>query len=186
MARAAAPRQRRYDPERRLKIARAVIVVVGREGIDGLTHRAVAKEANVPLGSTTYHFTNKDELLRSAIELTQSAGREIDSKVLEQFGPETDLAAALAGLMEHLTVRDRERLLFGYELYLAARQRPGLVADARRWDDDLQALVGRFTDTRTARVLVHMIEGILVQSVVLDERCLAASVEPDFRRVLDG
>lgn len=169
-----------------MKIANAVIAVVGRDGIDGLTHRAVAKEANVPLGSTTYHFTDKDELLSSAIELTRSADRDMHAEVLERSDPAADLGGALADLVEHLTVHDRERLLFDYELYLAARQRPALASKARRWVDDLEALIGNYTDPRTARVLIHMIEGMLVQSVVLHEPCLAAIVEPDFQRVIRG
>lgn len=187
MAPTASPRrQRRHDPDRRSRIARAVIAVVGREGIDGLTHRAVAKEADVPLGSTTYHFADKDELLRSAMELAQTADQKMHAEVLEASNPTTDLAGALAILIEHLTVHDRERLLFDYELYLAARQRPSLVANARQWVDDLEALIANFTDARTARVLTHMVEGMLVQSVVLHEPCFAACSEPDFRRVLDG
>ncbi|UGS37311.1 HTH-type transcriptional regulator RcdA [Capillimicrobium parvum] len=159
---------------------------MARDGIDGLTHRAVARQADVPLGSTTYHFAGKDDLLNSAVELAQSADREMLAQALERFGPHEDLAGALAQLIEHLTVHDRERLLFDYELFLAARQRPALAASARRWVDDTEALIGRFTDARTARVLIHMVEGMLAESVVLHEPMPAHSIEPDFRRVLAG
>lgn len=47
---------RRYDPERRQRIIDAAITVVGERGIAALSHRAVAAAADVPLGSTTYHF----------------------------------------------------------------------------------------------------------------------------------
>ncbi len=58
---------RRYDPDRRQRIIDAAIRVVGRSGIAGLSHRTVAAEAEVPLGSTTYHFTSLDELLVAAL-----------------------------------------------------------------------------------------------------------------------
>lgn len=54
---------RRYDPERRQRIIDAAIRVVGEKGIGGLSHRSVAAAADVPLGSTTYHFKTLDELL---------------------------------------------------------------------------------------------------------------------------
>ncbi|MGW1284542.1 TetR/AcrR family transcriptional regulator, partial [Streptomyces sp. NPDC002586] len=52
---------RRHDPERRQRIIDAAIRVVGRDGIAGLSHRSVAAEADVPLGSTTYHFATLEE-----------------------------------------------------------------------------------------------------------------------------
>lgn len=58
---------RRYDPERRQRIIDAAIRVVGEKGIAGLSHRSVAAEADVPLGSTTYHFRTLDELLVAAL-----------------------------------------------------------------------------------------------------------------------
>ena len=58
---------RRYDPERRQRIIDAAIRVVGSKGIAGLSHRSVAAEADVPLGSTTYHFKTLDELMVAAL-----------------------------------------------------------------------------------------------------------------------
>ncbi|HWU08014.1 MAG TPA: TetR family transcriptional regulator, partial [Streptomyces sp.] len=58
---------RRYDPERRERIIDAALRVVADRGIGGLSHRTVAAEADVPLGSTTYHFASLDELLVAAL-----------------------------------------------------------------------------------------------------------------------
>jgi TetR/AcrR family transcriptional regulator, regulator of biofilm formation and stress response len=58
---------RRHDPGRRDRIIDAAIRVIGAEGIAGLSHRSVAGEADVPLGSTTYHFASLDELLIAAL-----------------------------------------------------------------------------------------------------------------------
>src|SRR5437764_249747 len=64
---AATKRRGPNDPERRARIAKAAIEVVAQKGIDGLTHRAVAAAAGVPLGSTTYHFATLDDLLEVAL-----------------------------------------------------------------------------------------------------------------------
>jgi DNA-binding transcriptional regulator YbjK len=182
----AAPRRRRYDPDRRERIAAAAIQVVARDGIDGLTHRAVAREADVPLGSTSYHFADKDELLMSAVELAEALNRDVLTNILESLSPERDLAAAMAGMVEELTVRQREQLVLDYELFLAARRRPALRDAAQRWLDDGAELIRRYcADDITALAVGQVFEGILVEAVVLDEPIEAARVEPLFRHVID-
>ncbi|MET9414706.1 TetR family transcriptional regulator [Streptomyces klenkii] len=48
---------RRRDPQRRIaELSAATEKVIAARGIEGLTHRAIAEEAGVPLGATTYHF----------------------------------------------------------------------------------------------------------------------------------
>ena len=64
---------RRYDPERRQRIIDAAIRIVELKGIDALSHRTVAAEADVPLGSTTYHFASLDDLLVAALEQVSCA-----------------------------------------------------------------------------------------------------------------
>ncbi|MFC4497290.1 TetR/AcrR family transcriptional regulator [Streptomyces ovatisporus] len=59
---------RRFDPERRQRIIDAAIRIAEFKGIAGLSHRTVAAEADVPLGSTTYHFASLDDLLVAALE----------------------------------------------------------------------------------------------------------------------
>lgn len=90
---------RRYDPERRQRIIDAALRVVGGKGLAGLSHRTVAAEADVPLGSTTYHFRTLDELMVAAL----GQASEGFAKVIAARGgledPRTDLAEALAGWM---------------------------------------------------------------------------------------
>ncbi|MYX24216.1 TetR family transcriptional regulator, partial [Streptomyces sp. SID8380] len=90
---------RRYDPDRRQRIIDAAIRVVGRSGIAGLSHRSAAAEADVPLGSTTYHFATLDDLLVAALrQVNENFARLVrDLGVLR--APPAGLAAALAGAM---------------------------------------------------------------------------------------
>jgi TetR/AcrR family transcriptional regulator, regulator of biofilm formation and stress response len=53
----------------RTGILRAVIRVIGTEGIGGVTNRRIAKEAGVSLGSITYHFETQNDLLRESLLL---------------------------------------------------------------------------------------------------------------------
>lgn len=90
---------RRYDPERRQRIIDAAIRVVGAKGIAGLSHRSVAAEADVPLGSTTYHFKTLDELMVAALRQANEAFAKVIASRGGLEDPRTDLAGELAGWM---------------------------------------------------------------------------------------
>jgi len=62
-------RRQRRGEERRRCILHAALGVIGREGIGAVTHRTVAGVAGVPLGSLTYYFASKEDLLREALLL---------------------------------------------------------------------------------------------------------------------
>ncbi|WP_374471896.1 TetR family transcriptional regulator [Phenylobacterium sp.] len=50
--------------EARLRLLEACVAVVGRGGLPGLTHRAVAAAAGVPLATVTRNFPTRSELVR--------------------------------------------------------------------------------------------------------------------------
>ena len=76
-ARGAGPRSRSATGERKRKqILDASVRVFGTGGAGAVTHRAVAKVAQVPLGSTTYYFVDRDDLLVAPPQLdAQEAGQ---------------------------------------------------------------------------------------------------------------
>ncbi|KUM81888.1 TetR family transcriptional regulator [Streptomyces sp. ISL-22] len=159
---------RRYDPERRQRIIDAAIRVVGEKGIAGLSHRTVAAEADVPLGSTTYHFKTLDDLLVAALR----QANEGFAKVIASRGgledPHTDLAAELAGWMGEWLAGDRTGVELEYELYLAALRRPALRPVAAEWAQDLADRLSRRTDAVTARALVALMDGICLQALLTE------------------
>ena len=55
--------------QRRRLILEAALRIVIREGVRGIRHRAVAKEADVPLAATTYYFKDIQELVHQAFKL---------------------------------------------------------------------------------------------------------------------
>src|SRR3954447_15558429 len=61
--------RRRRGEERIDEILRATLVIIGRDGLGAVTHRTVADASGVPLGSITYYFATKQELLRAALRL---------------------------------------------------------------------------------------------------------------------
>ncbi|WP_428955438.1 TetR/AcrR family transcriptional regulator [Streptomyces sp. cg35] len=154
---------RRYDPERRQRIIDAAIRVVGEKGIAGLSHRTAAAEADVPLGSTTYHFATLDELLVAALR----QANEGFAKVVAAHGafrdPGVDLADELAGVLGEWLAGDRVGVELEYELYLAALRRPALRPVAAAWCQELADVLADRTDPVTARALVALMDGISLQ-----------------------
>ncbi|GAU68483.1 putative TetR family transcriptional regulator [Streptomyces sp. NBRC 110611] len=155
---------RRYDPERRQRIIDAAIRVVGRSGIAGLSHRTVAAEADVPLGSTTYHFKTLDDLLVAAL---RQASEGFAKVVREHRGaltdPGRDLAAELARLTGQWLDGDRAGAELEYELYLAALRRPALRPVAAEWCAEIAELLARRTGPRTGRAVVALLDGVCLQ-----------------------
>ncbi len=62
-AQSAGPRRRRRGSTTRGEVVEAALAVADRVGVEGLTIRAVAKQANVPTMSLYTHFSSKAELL---------------------------------------------------------------------------------------------------------------------------
>ncbi|MGW6012423.1 TetR/AcrR family transcriptional regulator [Streptomyces sp. NPDC055210] len=154
---------RRYDPERRQRIIDAAIRVVAAKGIAGLSHRSVAAEADVPLGSTTYHFTTLDELLVATLrQANEGFAKTVAAReALRDSG--ADLATELAGLVGEWLADDRTGVEVEYELYLAALRRPVLRPVADECGRDFADVLARRTDPVTARALVALIDGICLQ-----------------------
>ncbi|AQQ68639.1 TetR family transcriptional regulator [Microbulbifer agarilyticus] len=58
--------QRADSRQRRKAILEGTLRLIVKEGIRGIRHRAVAKEAEVPLAATTYYFKDLNDLISDA------------------------------------------------------------------------------------------------------------------------
>jgi DNA-binding transcriptional regulator YbjK len=115
---------------RRAEIADAAISTLARDGMRGLTHRAVDRTAGLPEGSASYYFRTRQALLQATVErLTEldSADMLASTGIPRLPGQDLDaLADAAAGLIESWLTTGRERQLARYELALEATRRPEL------------------------------------------------------------
>ncbi|MEV6794764.1 TetR family transcriptional regulator [Streptomyces sp. NPDC051320] len=178
---------RRYDPERRRRIIDAAIRVVGEKGIAGLSHRSVAAEADVPLGSTTYHFATLDELLVAALrQVNGEPQTALEGWVRVLDGRDEPLADRLTGLLGRFATGDRSRIRLEYELYLAALRREALRPVAAEWLDGLVEAVRLHVggDPAVARALVALIDGLLIQLLLTEREFDAAEVRGMLARVI--
>jgi DNA-binding transcriptional regulator YbjK len=124
------PQQARGE-ERRERILRATLTVIGRGGIGAVTHRSVAREAGVPLGSLTYWFGTKDDLLREALRRFVAGEAERLRGVAAELGAgatPAEIAQRFATVLEAETGPEQ---IAQFELYLEAARNPALAEIAR-------------------------------------------------------
>lgn len=57
----------------RSEVLRAVTLLIGEQGIDGMTMRQVARATGMSTGTINYHFTNKRSLILAALDAAPSA-----------------------------------------------------------------------------------------------------------------
>lgn len=150
---------------RRAELLTATLAVIERDGVAGVSHRAVAAEAGVSLASTTYHFATLDDLLVAALTwAVEDLTAELHERVNELGARPAD---ELARLIEHCLVDRRDRTLAAYELYLLAARRPALREAAAAWLEPLTEIARNFTsDPHKAGLLVAALDGILLQSLI--------------------
>lgn len=90
----------------RRRILAATLEVLATRGIDGLTHRTIARRAGVSLAATTYHFCCIDDILVNAFDLiTQDWNEALEATLVTSIEALTD-----SGLSPESSVADREAL----------------------------------------------------------------------------
>lgn len=157
-------RSRRHDPDRRDHIIDACIEVIAKDGVDGTSHRRVATAAGVPLGSMTYHFTGRDELLREA--LTRFAGT-VAQRFAERMSavPDGDREAGTRAVIDLILTGvfpDNRELVLTHELYTLAARDSAYRTITNAWMGQSRRVLERVFDPLTARLLDALIEGMTI------------------------
>ncbi|MGQ0840603.1 TetR/AcrR family transcriptional regulator [Actinokineospora sp.] len=160
--------------ERRDRITDAAIATLARDGLRGLTHRAVDRAAGLAEGSCSYYFRTRQALLAATV--TRLA--ELDSAALAPVTPLPDridvglLAELMTGVIDRAATVDRERLLARYELSLEATRRPelraALVAVGEQYRElaaTLLTAAGVSDAERRGRALVACLDGLMFDRI---------------------
>jgi DNA-binding transcriptional regulator YbjK len=161
--------------ERRGAILAATIRILSDRGLAAVTHRAVAREAGVPLAATTYYFSSKDELVTDALailvdeEITRVGERAVEMG--DALSSPSDAAAAFAEVLMP-DAAAAGAVLAKFEVYLEAARRPVLRTTAAQWRVAFTELAeaglrlaGAADPERQAPLLVAGIDGILVHEL---------------------
>jgi DNA-binding transcriptional regulator YbjK len=124
----------RQEDGARVRILRSTFELIGRGGIAALSNRRIAADADVSLGSLTYHFPCQAELLRESLSLyveEEIARLETIAADLRAVRPGTERVAAE---VQRLVAEnaDRPQQIAELELHLHAARDPGLQETSRR------------------------------------------------------
>ena len=166
---------------RRTALLDAVLRVLAREGAGGITHRAVAREAGVPLAAATYYFANLDDLyvsaLRRATEEQVELFTSLESGNLHRF----------AEVLHDWVYRDRGAAIATYELMFLAMRRDALRADAERWYLSLEHAIDPAGEhPERTRVVSMAIDGLLLRMLWLGDPATVDEVETTLRSITVG
>lgn len=181
---------RKPDPGRRDHIVEACLAVIARDGVDGTSARKVAAQAQVPLGSITYYFAGRTELLHEAFTRYADA---VAGRFETRMGrvAEADLDGAITAVVDlalDAQVHRDEDLVLSLELYTLAAREPEFRSITHAWmRRSRQALQAHF-DFAPAWMLDALIEGVILHRALRtqrpDERILREELERTVRRIV--
>lgn len=124
---------RAKSEHRRLEILEAALRIVRTEGVRGIRHRAVAKEAGVPLAATTYYFRDIEELIVDAFTLYTEQALAVLNEFTQHF---YQPLAEVLGRQDNRTEEGKQRLInymteqvHGYMINQVDDQRDMLIVE---------------------------------------------------------
>ncbi|MFA4928360.1 MAG: TetR family transcriptional regulator [Patulibacter sp.] len=157
------------------RVLRAVLDLVAEHGIGALSHRQIAAQAGVSLGTLSYHFPDRPALLRESLRLfaseevarIETVGRGLRSGEhgLEDLGGLVAQAMAGAADVAHVVAQ--------FELYLHVTRdgdlRDAVIECQRAYDDLAQEalrLLGVHDPEGIAPLVVSMVDGLALRRVL--------------------
>jgi len=175
-------RRLRGDASRRALLAAASQVIVD-DGVDALTHRAVAEAAGVPLARVSYHYPKIEDLMfAAATEYLEGFDERLRALAEGAVVAQRSMVDACTDfLIELVTVRAAEFLAM-VEVRLALHRRGRSV-------DDLGAveIIRSFgADTRRAQSIVAAMFGFAVLAATAPKPATRPQVRTYVRSILGG
>jgi DNA-binding transcriptional regulator YbjK len=177
------------DDSVRQRIVDATLTVIATDGLDAVRHRRVADLAGVSLGSTSYHFASRDELVEAAFLHYLELATEFLDQLAVPTARASSAAAALIGSIERLIdteFAERGLVQAEYELILFATRTGRVAAHLQQWEevrhDQLASLLrsaGARHPDDDARTLFALVRGLEL------ERLTRGAPIPHLRRRLE-
>jgi DNA-binding transcriptional regulator YbjK len=116
---------------RRDLLCDTAIQILAVEGGRGLTHRAIDREAGVPIGTTKNYFPTREAILTASAARMTALHRAAVDRLRETTPADisaSDVAELYPALLRRAVADDPTQMLAMVELYLEAVRRPGVRA----------------------------------------------------------
>jgi DNA-binding transcriptional regulator YbjK len=164
----------------RERILRAALKLIGTDGIGAVSNRRLAAEAEVSLGTLTYHFPAQNDLLKESLllDMSEEVARLTEiADAIKSADPslEDALAQSVQIALESMATQGNARWaeqLAVYELHLQAARDPELREASKRcfeaFDEVAVAALdalGLPSSREHARVIVALITGVQLRAI---------------------
>ncbi len=166
---------------RQRPLMEATLRLIGRRGLDGVTHRAVAAEAKASLGAVTHHFRSRDALIEAALRhaLARETGR-LRALALSLQDKAIDVDAWIESLVvwyDRELKADAEMHIACYEAFLAAARTPHYRLVVEEWFETWRrsaqlalAAAGSSDPRRHAELFVSALIGLVFRQLAAPRR----------------
>lgn len=162
---------------RRPQLIAAARAAFARDGVSRSSLRAVAAEADVPLGTLQHVFPTKEQLLRAVVEdVVEEIADVLAGTADAEHGLAHAIRTGVTGFWQTLVAGRRDLQVMQYELTLHALRTPGYDDLARRQYARYTEVVAdwcaraagadtppRVTPDRLARLMVAGVDGLILQ-----------------------
>lgn len=174
------------DPERRKEsILEATTKLIATEGPQSVTHRRIAAEAGVSLGSTTAYFDSLKDLLEQAFQRLAYRLDERVSAMLDEMRqspePEVVLSRVLVG-----SLNDPQQARSEMILALESIDNPDIRKVANAWFEATEEVMREFTTPSAARAIAIYCDGVMMQVCRSGKYPTEAEVAKTFRAIMAG
>lgn len=152
------------DPQgRRRAIAQAAAELLLFEGPKIVTHRSVAKKAQVPLGSTTQYFSSINELKRAGYDvISRGVERGYDELIAQSEKAKNDSKALAACIYDYVT--NIEEVRADIVLSAAAIKDEELRALLERNNERYEASLKQYMSDNQAKMISVFTNGLMLET----------------------
>ncbi|HEY5921128.1 MAG TPA: TetR family transcriptional regulator [Kofleriaceae bacterium] len=166
-------------------ILEATLRLVARGGVDAVRYRDVAAEADVPLGTVSYRYPNREDLIRAAFTffLADNAASLLAHRSRSALATLDDIAAFIAEVVRADFADSRRPYLAEYELVVYAGRDPAIAEALVAWDRETVGELARMLERvgvpapiAAAQTLVDLLRGFQLANLGRKDRDVA-----DFR-----
>ncbi len=156
-----------YAQGRKREILEAALKVVAKGGADSVTHRSVADVAQVPLGSLTYYFESREDLIREAFRLYIAEAMAFLQELQRDVPPSTP--TGLVDMILELMAREfasPDSVRAEYEMILHAARDRTVALEFAAWERSMEeqlaaslSAMGTRQPQSAARTIVQLVRG---------------------------
>jgi AcrR family transcriptional regulator len=117
-------------------ILTATLRLIARGGVDAVRYRDVAEAAGTPLGTVSYHYPARQDLIRAAFAwfLADNTTNLMSRRARSRLDDLDDVAEVMAELVRADFADPRRPYLAEYELIVYAARDPEVAAALAAWD----------------------------------------------------